>query len=121
MELVSSAIQTNSRKRKRASTSKDKPSKKRTLITYKDKEISLNGCVLKPGDVVSVNPERSKDEFWLAEVVTVVNKSRVNVKWLEKSGKRYKYCYGALGTVDPLALNGFGGGEWLSDNCYFCK
>lgn len=94
-------------------------SRKRKRPTIDDlEEVFLGDRVLKPGDIVSVNPDDPAAEFWLAQVLDVVNSEVVKIQWLERNGKSLRYRLGKYDEVEVLALNGFAGGEWLSQKCY---
>lgn len=84
-------------------------------------EVLLESRAIKPGDIVSVNPEpSSKDDFWLAKVVEVVNSDKIVIQWLEKTKQnplRYRMAKNK-DEVEFLTLNGYAGGEWINRQCY---
>lgn len=100
----------------------NKPSRKRKRPTVYDvEEVLLDNRALKPGDVVSVNPADSSDEFWLAQVLNVVNKDQIKIQWLERKGKSHRYRLGKVDEVEVITMNGYAGGEWLSPKCYYVE
>jgi hypothetical protein len=103
---------TQSKKRKRGASSFVQSKKAKQSPTWVD--------ILKPGDVISINPpEDCGEEFWLAEVVALVKKSKVKIQWLERQHNSQQYK--KLTHNDEVSLatvNGPCTGEWVSAKVY---
>ncbi len=125
-QAVSHVATPPTRKRKRTdstmasaaeSCQTQEPPKKRQKsnnTVYEDVTL-LNKQVVKPGDIVSVNPCDPKDPFWLAKVVSISSKNKVYVQWLGQQKKGFKllnwYDNVNVGAIDKLASGGWTAGN----------
>jgi len=95
------------------------PKRKRTVTEYFEDLCLDNNEVIKPGDVISVNPEDETADFWLAKVISISSIDQLHVQWLDKHKQSASYTLKKLyDDVDVGAVNGLAQGTWQTKQRY---
>lgn len=112
----SQTVQDASRKRKRSASSSiseeaQVSKSKRAKLVFQDVVLE-NKEVVKPGDIISVNPSNA-EKFWLAKVVSVTTQRQLHVQWLEEKKQKSYKLLDWFDNIGVGAVNHVASGSWL--------